>query len=137
MKTILVLDDDPDIRAVIERYLREAGYDVLTAESAAAATECVARQRPDLVIADINLPGGASGVDFVASLRRDAALGRVPVVYLTALEENTELAVRTLGYPLLAKPVRRGELLALVARQLPRSAKDVVAAVDVKGPAGN
>ena len=136
MSTILVLDDDPDIRAVIQRYLSQAGYQVLAAESAEAAAECVAQQRPDLVIADINLPG-ASGVDFVASLRRDAALGRVPVVYLTALEENTELAVRTLGYPLLAKPVRRGDLLALVARQLPRSAKDVVAAVDVKRPAGN
>ena len=136
MSTILVLDDDPDIRAVIQRYLGEAGYQVMMAESAEAATECVAQQRPDLVIADINLPG-ASGVDFVASLRRDPAARRVPVIYLTALEENTELAVRTLGYPLLAKPVRRGDLLALVARQLPRSAKDVVAAVDVKGPAGN
>lgn len=136
MATILVLDDDPDIRALLERELSTAGYEVMSADSAEDATRRIAERRPDLVIADINLPG-ASGVEFVAKLRDDATLGRVPVVYLTAVEESTELAVRTLGYPLLPKPVQRRELLALVARQLPRSAKNAVAAVDVKRPAGH
>jgi DNA-binding response OmpR family regulator len=136
MATILVIDDDPDMRSLLQRMLSQAGYEVLITESAEAAAQRVAERRPDLVIADINLPG-ASGVEFVAGLRNDAALGRLPVIYLTAIEESTELAVRTLGYPLLAKPVQRRELLALVARQLPRSARNAVAAVDVKRPAGH
>jgi DNA-binding response OmpR family regulator len=136
MATILVLDDDPDIRALLQHLLSQAGYAVLAADSAEAAMKRMAIERPDLIIADIKLPG-TSGVDFVAALRNDAALRRIPVVYLTALEEGTELAVRTLGYPLLAKPVQRKDLLALVERQLRRSPKDAVAAVDVKGPAGH
>lgn len=136
MATILVLDDDPDIRTLLQHILSEAGYEVLAADSAEAARKRMTVVRPDLVIVDINLPG-TSGVDFVAALRNDAALRRVPIVYLTALEEGTELAVRTLGYPLLVKPVQRRDLLGLIERQLRRSPKNVVAAVDVQGPAGN
>ena len=120
MATILVLDDDPDIRALLRHELSGAGYEVLEAETAEAATRRMAVVRPDLVIVDINLPG-TSGVDFVAALRDDAALRGIPVVYLTAIEEGTELAVRTLGYPLLPKPVQRKDLLSLVERQLRRS----------------
>lgn len=136
MATILILDDDPDIRSLLQHILSEAGYEVLAADSAEAARKRMAVVRPDLVIVDINLPG-TSGVDFVAALRNDAALRRVPIVYLTALEEGTELAVRTLGYPLLVKPVQRKDLLGLIERQLRRSAKNAVAAVDVKSPAGH
>jgi CheY-like chemotaxis protein len=67
---------------------------------------------------------GTSGVELVASLREDPALARIPVIYLTGLEENTELAVKTLGYPLLAKPLAGGELLELVAQQLPTARRD-------------
>ena len=135
MTKVLVLDDDPDMRALLERELAGAGYSVALAESAAAAKERIAGEQPDLIIADINMPE-VNGVEFVAGLK-GTALGRIPVIYLTALEANTELAVRTLGFPLLSKPVRRGELLALVARQVKPSAKDVAAAVDVQRPAGN
>lgn len=117
MTSVLVVDDDPDILALLESQLGAAGYAVARAESAAAARERIAKHRPDLIIADIAMPQ-TSGVELVASLRDDPALARIPVIYLTGLEENTELAVKTLGYPLLGKPVVARELLALVARQL-------------------
>jgi DNA-binding response OmpR family regulator len=117
MTHILLVDDDPDIRALVEHHLTAAGYGVALAGSAAEARAAMERRKPDLLIADIAMPG-VSGVEFVASLREDPALAGIPVIYLTGLEENTELAIRTLGYPLLAKPVASRELLALVARQL-------------------
>ncbi len=118
MATILVLDDDPDMRALMQRHLAGAGYDVKLAESASAASETIAAKRPDLIIADINMPE-VSGVEFVAKLRDDARSADIPVIYLTGMEETSELAVKTVGFPLLSKPVVPRELLALVKRQLP------------------
>lgn len=120
---ILVVDDDPDILELLRHHLSGAGYDVALAEGAQAAGERMLERVPDLIVADINMPR-VSGVEFVAGLKKDTALAAIPVIYLTALEENTELAVQTLGFPLLAKPVAAQELLALVARQLRLSAKD-------------
>jgi DNA-binding response OmpR family regulator len=116
---ILVVDDDPDIRALLEHYLTAAGYEVVLAADASAAHKLAGERTPDLVIADINLPE-VSGTDFVASLREER--GRdLSVVYLTALEQDAHLAVRTVGYPLLGKPVDPGELLPMVAAQLRRA----------------
>jgi len=116
---ILVMDDDPDMRALLERHLSGAGYEVVTAESAEAARSRVAKRRPALILADINLPG-ASGIEFAAALRDEPELARIPLIYVTGLEPDEELVLKTLGYPLLSKPVDARELLALVKRQLPK-----------------
>ena len=120
MATILVLDDDPDMRALIGRHLSGAGYAVQLAESANAAQESISAARPDLIIADINMPE-VSGVEFASKLRDDARSAGIPVIYLTGMEQTSELAVKTVGFPLLSKPVAPRELLSLVRRQLPRS----------------
>ncbi|HYL88686.1 MAG TPA: response regulator [Burkholderiales bacterium] len=118
MPNILVLDDDPDMRALMQRHLTGAGYEVTLAESANAASETIAARRPDLIIADVNMPE-VSGVEFVSKLRDHARSDGIPVIYLTGMEQTSELAVKTVGFPLLAKPVVQRELLALVKRQLP------------------
>jgi len=115
--SILLVDDDPDLRALLQRQLSQAGYEVIACEDAFVARERLGERLPDLILVDINMPQ-VSGVELVAGLREDPALAAIPVIYLTALEENTELAVKTLGFPLLSKPVRARELLALVERQL-------------------
>jgi len=114
---ILVVDDDPDMLRLLERHLSAAGYDVIAADSAKSARARIGERRPNLIVTDIDIPE-TSGVEFVAGLREDAALARIPVIYLTSLETNTELVVQTLGYPLLSKPLNAPELLALVKRQL-------------------
>ena len=116
---ILVVDDDPDIRGLLQHTLAPAGYEVVSAESAQAARTRIGERRPDLIVADISMPE-TSGIDFVASLRDDPANLHIPVVYLTALETDSELVHGTLGYPLLSKPVVAKELLALVKQQLRR-----------------
>lgn len=122
MSTILVVDDDPDIRALLRHKLTAAGYDVILADDGDVAQRTVRSRGADLILTDIRMPR-MSGDEFVASLRHGSSLPPIPVIYLTAIEPDAELAVRTLGYPLLAKPVQEKELLALVARQIrPRPA---------------
>ena len=116
-KMILVVDDDPDLRALMSQVLTRAGYEITMAADAPAARELVAARRPDLIVSDIRMPV-VSGTEFVAGLREDPALARIPVIYLTGLEENSELAVKTVGYPLLSKPLKAPELLKLVRSQL-------------------
>src|SRR4051812_25546471 len=55
--TILVVDDEPDVREVLEEYLASHGYAVLSAPNAMAAKEIVAREAVDLALLDINMPG--------------------------------------------------------------------------------
>jgi CheY-like chemotaxis protein len=114
---ILVVDDEEDMRALISRLLRAAGYEVRTAEDAVEAGHKVLERTPDLIITDISMPY-MRGTEFVAALRGDGSLPKIPVIYLTALEEGPKLAYETLGYPLLPKPLDAEELLAAVARQL-------------------
>jgi DNA-binding response OmpR family regulator len=117
---ILVVDDDADLRALVRTYLSRAGYEVAVAEGAGSAREMMDKRKPDLIITDIRMPT-VDGVEFVAGLREHPELAGIPVIYLTGMEANADLAVRTLGYPLLAKPVSQADLIALVKRQLRRS----------------
>jgi DNA-binding response OmpR family regulator len=114
---ILVIEDEEDMRALIVRLLRAAGYEVRTAEDAIVAGHKILERVPDLIITDISMPY-MTGVDFIAALRADSSVPKIPVIYLTALEEGPKLAWQTLGYPLLTKPLEPEELLAAVARQL-------------------
>lgn len=116
---ILVVDDDPDLRALVQRYLAKAGYDVATAENAPEAHKRLRERVPDLIVSDINMPG-MTGDELVFALKVDPAFKKVPVVYLTGLEPDAKLAKRTLGLPLLSKPVVEKDLLLIVESQLPR-----------------
>ena len=122
MPAILVVDDDPDMRALVAKHLAGAGYDVFLAEGAQAALESVRQRTPDLIVMDINMPD-MSGNELAEALDEDAAVPRIPVIYLTGLRPDAELGARTLGYPVLTKPLVAKDLLALVKQQLPRSAK--------------
>ena len=63
--SILIIEDDPEVREHLELFVREEGYDVATAIDGPAALELAARRtiRPDLVLADYNLPNGMNGVE--------------------------------------------------------------------------
>lgn len=107
---ILVVDDDEDMRELIRIHLHGAGYDVVLAEDAVEAGHKVTERLPDLIIADYKMPY-MNGRDFIAALRADATIPDLPVIFITAMENVSECAGQTFGFPLLAKPFRADELL--------------------------
>ncbi len=117
--TVLVVDDEQTLRDTLEYNLRREGYHALTAADGPSALEVARRERPDLIILDIMLPG-MSGFEVCRALRRDL---RTPILMLSAREDEID---KVLGLELgaddyLTKPFGLRELLARVHALLRRS----------------
>jgi DNA-binding response OmpR family regulator len=110
---VLVVDDDEDMRELLRLHLQNAGYRVITAEDAVAAGHRIVEQAPDLIITDCKMPY-MGGLEFIAALRSDGTIPDIPVIFITAMENLSELVGKTFGFPLMAKPMLADELLAKV-----------------------
>ena len=109
--TLVVVDDDTDIRRAVGRSLRSYGHKVHLFESGEAylAEHCEA----DCAIVDIGLPG-VNGLEMEEQLRKS---GRgIPVVFITAHDDLATRAVRTTGMPVLRKPLDESDLLDAIAQ---------------------
>jgi two-component system, chemotaxis family, CheB/CheR fusion protein len=118
--TILVVEDDPSVREMLALLLEGEGHRTTTAEDGRKALELAARGaiRPDLIVADYNLPKGLNGLQVVAGLRE--TLGhKVPAVILTGdISTDTLREIAHGGHLHLNKPVRAKELIGLIQRYL-------------------
>jgi CheY-like chemotaxis protein len=119
--TILVVDDDENIRSLLKLHLSAAGYEVHVAKDAISAGYLVLRSPPDLIISDVNMPH-MDGFEFVAALKSDKSIPEIPVIFLTSMEEGDDRgkALGAVGY--LTKPIRSDHLLAMVAKHVPGGA---------------
>ena len=116
--TILVIDDDENIRELLRLHLSAAGYAVNVAADAIAAGYLVLRSPPDLIISDINMPH-MDGFEFLAALRADTTLPRIPVILLTSNEDGDDRGKELGAVGYLTKPVRADKLLQIVAKHIP------------------
>ncbi|MFM6193094.1 MAG: response regulator [Planktothrix sp.] len=82
-KTILVVDDSPDILFLVEAILQGAGYDVKCAENGYIALNQVKDSLPDLIVVDVMMPG-LSGYDVIHKVRQDPELPFIPILVMTA-----------------------------------------------------
>jgi two-component system CheB/CheR fusion protein len=82
--TILIVEDDPEVRENLELFLKEEGYDAVTAVDGPAAVDLAVRRtiRPDLVLADYNLPNGMNGIQICQKLRQELSRP-IPFIILT------------------------------------------------------
>ena len=124
-KRLLVVDDEPQIREVLEAYLQREGFDVKTAGTVAEARALIEKRAADLVVLDVTLPDG-SGFDVLGELSKPGE--RIPTIMLTARSEETD---RVVGLELgaddyVTKPFSPREVVARVRalfRRIEESAK--------------
>ena len=115
--TILVMDDDQCMRELLRLHLSNAGYEVLVAEDAIDGGHLLLRRRPDLILADIEMPF-MDGLEFLRAVKADSATRSVPVIFVTVRVE-AEAQARKLGAAaFLTKPLLLPELLSTVAQQI-------------------
>lgn len=116
---LLVVDDDPEIRQLLTRYLQESGYRVTAVADGRGMRAALAAGDPDLIVLDVMLPG-EDGISLCRSVR---ARSQVPIIMLTARGDETDrivgLEVGADDY--LPKPFSPRELLARVKSVLRRS----------------
>lgn len=120
---IFVVDDDPDVRDLVEYKLVQAGHEVLTAVNGQDALRLIPDSGAQLVLLDVMMPG-LSGFEVLASLRSAEATKTLPVIMLTARAQETD-AERgfTLGADdYVIKPFSPRELMTRVNAQLVRVA---------------
>lgn len=121
---ILVVDDDPEIRKLLARYIESQGFRVLLAANCRELHDKLASNAVDLVVLDVMLPDG-SGLEVCRDLR--AQRSNVPIILLTALKEDVD---RIIGLEIgaddyLGKPFNPRELIARVRAVLRRRAAAV------------
>ncbi len=126
-KTVLVVDDEPDVRRYLSTLLKDAGFNVLTAADGDEALQIIREKRPDFISLDLVMPR-KSGHKLLYELRKEKDLSRMPVLIITAHAQD-ELgkgdladlfANKVLSGPgaYLEKPVRPLDYVRCVQRAL-------------------
>lgn len=121
-KKIILIEDEPDILEVIEYNLKRENFSVLTAADGLEGLDLVIREKPDLVLLDLMLPG-IDGMEICRQVRNNQAVKRVPIIMLTAKGDESDVV---LGLGLgaddyMTKPFSPKELIARIKAVLRRS----------------
>ncbi|MDD5557222.1 MAG: sigma-54 dependent transcriptional regulator [bacterium] len=117
-KRILVVEDDPKMARILQIALEQIGYEPLAAGAAEGALEILGRKRVDLVLTDLHLPGGMSGIDLLVEMRhRELA---TPVVIITAYGtiDSAVEAMRAGASDFILKPFDVGSIEVVISRVL-------------------
>jgi adenylate cyclase len=123
--TILVVDDNPDLRAYVSRILRQVGYQVVMARNGEEGFRMAQERRPQLIVTDLMMPM-VSGLDLIRMIRDSADLKGTPIILLTAkADEMTRIEGAERGADgYLSKPFNDRELLAEVRNLLALKANE-------------
>jgi DNA-binding response OmpR family regulator len=115
LRTILIADDNDDLRGMLRQFLESQGYRALEAADGREAAETALRERPDLVIMDLGMPD-MDGLSAVAEIRRHVPAHETEILIVSAydrLEYRTEAVAAGCG-GFMTKPVSPAELLKTV-----------------------
>ncbi|MBI3616446.1 MAG: response regulator [Candidatus Omnitrophica bacterium] len=121
MKKILIVDDEPDVRALLNSRLAANGFEILEAPDGPSGIAVAREEKPDLILLDILMPN-QDGVETYHTLREDPITQRIPVIFLTALSQDISVTQKSLdlteSYAILGKPYRAAELIQKVRTAL-------------------
>jgi len=119
-KKILIVDDEGDALAVLEKRLSMAGYSVIKADNGKDAIRLAKDEQPDLVLLDIVMPD-MDGAEIGKILKNDPNTKDIPIVFLTCLftkDDEVRQGRRTSSNFFIAKPYNPEELLGEIKKQL-------------------
>jgi DNA-binding response OmpR family regulator len=118
-KTILIADDEPNIRQLVSFTLRRRGYTILEAEDGTTALDLVRAGSPDLAVLDVMMPG-MTGIAVVQEMMGDAVMAEIPVILLSAKGQGVEIeeGLASGARLYLVKPFSPRELAERVAEVL-------------------
>ena len=107
---VLIIEDEPQIREIVGKYLQNAGYEVYSADNGIDGLAVFAERQPHLVILDVMMPG-ISGLDVLKIISADESLKSIKVIILSATAKYKEPAAQ-LGYKhYLVKPFKITEII--------------------------
>jgi two-component system alkaline phosphatase synthesis response regulator PhoP len=93
-KKILLVDDEPDLIEPMKLILKTSGYEIITAQNGAEGIEKARRERPDLILLDLNMPG-MDGYEACRKLKLDKLYKDIPVILLTAQFQPNDIRFGT------------------------------------------
>ncbi|NUR08262.1 MAG: response regulator [Nocardioidaceae bacterium] len=91
MSTVAIAEDDRDIRELVELILGEEGYATVAVPDGHSALEMCRRERPDLLLLDVSMPGELSGLEVCRRIRSDEQIGGLPIMLLTARARDQDI----------------------------------------------
>jgi len=122
-KTILVVDDDPDMVEVLKTILGGEGYNVAVATNGSECLENVSRSKPDLILLDVMMTTETEGFTVAQKLKSDKATKDIPIFMLTAIEDRMGMEfVRDVGESFLpveeyvTKPIDPDDLIKRISK---------------------
>ncbi len=123
-RTILVVDDNEDVRRLVKKVLEMSGFKVNEAGDGESALRAIDEDVPDLVLMDIRLPGQFNGLETTSRLKDDARMQRVPIIALTAsvLERDRQQALAAGCCGFIGKPIDISTLPKLLETYINRGA---------------
>jgi DNA-binding response OmpR family regulator len=118
-KTILIVDDDPDVRLGLHIRLKAAHYDVIFAEDGITTIAEARKHMPELIILDLGLPAG-DGFRVMELLKANDGLSLIPVIVVSARDRNANMdrALKAGAKAFLQKPVDNANLLSVIRKVL-------------------
>lgn len=120
MTKVLVVDDDPDVRALLNVWLRGAEFQMITAEDGYQAVQFARQQQPDVILLDVNLPAG-KGFVVHERLKGISNVANVPIIYISSDRSAAPKALAAGAARFLAKPLNKDSVLGALREVCPTS----------------
>ena len=114
-KKILIVDDEADTLELLHIILEHEGFSIWGATNGHEALEQV-KKRPDLILLDVRMPGGLSGIDVCQRLKKDEEFKKIPIIIFSAmvLNHDIESGLKSGAVEYITKPFSSKELIRLV-----------------------
>lgn len=103
MKKILFIEDDTEMQKIYKEAFATEEFETIPAYTADTGLDLARTQKPNLIILDIMLPGGKNGFDVLEALKKDEELKKIPVLVLTNLDSEKQVALKIGAHEYLVK----------------------------------